>query len=83
MIDKFFTDLVGTKVNVLTNTTATRYGPISSYRVDDKAFMTKIDARPERVRVKIPGCLYTAEFDLSRVNIYVDEDGLITGVEKG
>jgi hypothetical protein len=81
------TELVGLTVNLkkIKHSFTLNNGievPFTSYLVEDPAMEARFKELPN-CRIKLPGRVYTQDYRLDRINIRINEEGLITEVFVG
>lgn len=56
---------------------------VKSYELDDPEMEAKINALGDNIRIFTPGSGGTMDFVSSRVNVYIEIDGTISGISVG
>lgn len=79
--------LVGRKVNLIV--TEHEYGKgedkmkYKQYKVDDTEFEKEIDSITTENRIFPPGTMGTMDYKMFRLNVYINEEGIVTDVNYG
>ena len=79
--------LIGRKVNLIV--TEHEYGKgedkmkYKQYKVDDTEFEKEIDSIASQNRIFPPGTMGTMDYKMFRLNVYINEEGIVTRVSYG
>lgn len=75
-------DLVGTKVALIVTEHDKGEGfKYTSYEFEDPTFEARMQKKfGDSVRLRLPGRMFTCEFNSGRVNVHIDKDGVITKI---
>ncbi len=75
---------IGKTVQLKKTIHKTKYGDMTSYKVDDPKMVAAIKKEHgTNIRIFPPGTMGTCDFVPSRTNVYIDETGVITRVSNG
>ena len=79
--------LVGRKVNLKVNEIVRGEGEnkriYKQYKVDDLKFVDEVNAISQTNRIFPPGTMGTMDYKPYRLNVHINEDGLVTEVNYG
>lgn len=80
-------NLVGKKVKLKVESHRTKFRDeiieYFSYKLDDPEMKKKILALGPDVRILLPESAATMDFNLLRLNVHIDENGIITKISHG
>lgn len=83
--DNIVKNLIGRKVNI--DVTEHEYGKnktlYKKYTVNDKKFEQEIDAIAIENQIFPPGTMGTMDFKPYRLNVYINEEGVVTRADYG